>query len=75
MSKSFVLFLILSSLIFYSNCEDEIKEVMPYENYHLILNKEKPIEVLKFRLNNSNDEKGDLIIHFLFLNLIPVVLL
>ena len=64
MSKSFVLFLILSSLIFYSNCEDEIKEVMPYENYHLILNKEKPIIALKFRLNNSNNDNADLIIHF-----------
>ena len=64
MSKSFVLFLILSTLIFYSNCEDEIKEVMPYENYHLILNKEKPIIALKFRLNNSNNDNADLIIHF-----------
>ena len=63
MSKPFISLLIITLLILLSKSE-EIKEVFPYENYHLILNKEKPIEVLKFRLNNSNEEKGDLIIHF-----------
>ena len=64
MSKHCVGLLIISLLIFYSKCEDEIKEVLPYENYHLKLNKENPIIALKFRLNNSNNDNADLIIHF-----------
>ena len=64
MSKYCVGLLIISLLIFYSKCEDEIKEVLPYENYHLKLNKENPIIALKFRLNNSNNDNADLIIHF-----------
>ena len=64
MSKHCVGLLIISLLIFYSKCENEIKEVLPYENYHLKLNKENPIIALKFRLNNSNNDNADLIIHF-----------
>ncbi len=64
MSKHCVGLLIISLLIFYSKCEDEIKEVLPYENYHLKLNKENPIIALKFRFNNSNNDNADLIIHF-----------
>ena len=64
MSKHCVGLLIISLLIFYSKCENEIKEVLPYENYHLKLNKENPIIALKFRLNNSNNDNEDLIIHF-----------
>ena len=64
MSKHCVGLLIISLLIFYSKCENEIKEVLLYENYHLKLNKENPIIALKFRLNNSNNDNADLIIHF-----------
>ena len=64
MSKSFIQLLFITTLIIYTKESNEIIELSPYQNYHLEITKENPILAFKFRLNSTDNDKADLIIHF-----------